>query len=157
MHHLALHLQLFSTTKSNQMLFILLCHVMSVHLQVIKCGPVLMELSTPLMLFSQDASVFYKLRSFWTSILSILGHPCVSTRACEWLANGFTNSALLDSDLYRIKVVSEDQGFQLKKDRQLKPGAFGSPALSVSGLQANCSSHEGCLSALTVLTDIYIF
>ncbi len=57
------------------------CHVMSVHLQVIKCGPVLMELSVPLMLFSQDASVFYKLKSFGTSTLSILGHPCVRTGA----------------------------------------------------------------------------
>lgn len=65
-------------------------------------------------------------------------------------------TALLDSDLCRIKVVSEDQGFQLKRDRLVKPGAFGSPALSISGLQATCSSHEGCLSPLTVLTG-YIF
>lgn len=117
------------------------CHVMPVHLHVIKCGPVLMELSTPLMLLSQDASVFYKLRSFGTSAL----HSGSSMREHTNM-RGFTNSAALDSDLCRIKVVSEDRGFQLKRDRLVKPGAFGSPALSISALQATCSSHEGCLS-----------
>lgn len=91
--------------------------------------------------------------AFW--LIHVWAHQHVS---CKPMA-GFANSALLDSDLCRVKVVSEDRGFWLNRDRLVKPGAFASLSFSVSGLQATCSSHEGCLSPLmfNVSDSLYLY
>ncbi|KAI2657766.1 Melanopsin-A [Labeo rohita] len=91
------------------------------------------------------------LESFGTSAL----HSGSSMREHTNM-RGFTNSAALDSDLCRIKVVSEDRGFQLKRDRLVKPGAY-----VPEGLLTSCTwdymTFTPSVRAYTMLLFIFVF